>query len=328
MAKTPFSCRRAGSSAAAALTLSLSLVAAAAAHQDSTASAALRPAVKDTVSATLSTADSFDVNTGLYLGGGVALTIGGAPVFTLWQDGLPASLADLRLSDTSFMLAGGPGDTLKLAFNTQKSPDVYNMMFPLSVSFGRLAGKNRYAAALTFTMLSKNARFTVGTGSAADSLVDVNHSMGLYAVTLDLLYGRSVPDRYFSIDKSDRTDLLAGVSVSPFIGISKTASTDAAPDSSPRLSAVSDGLSQGMTSVSASGISFGWRLGIAKMRRLSKKGGLEGRLCWCGTWSAAFSTPDGKLTEKDISPKSGAPDRKVSYFSNRFEISVALIRKL
>jgi hypothetical protein len=357
MAKTPFSCRHGGSSAAAALALSLAFAAAAAAEQDSAAltsptdtavqaeepaseldstiaaallppaSAALQPAVKDTGSAAVSATDSFDVNAGFYLGGGVGLSIGGAQVFTLWKDGLPASLADLGLSDTSLRPIG---DTLTLTFKTEKSPDVYNMMFPLSVSFGRLAGKNRYAAAVTFTMLSKNSRFTVGTGSAADSLIQVNHSMGLYAVTLDLIYGRTVPDRYFSIDKSDRTDLLAGISVSPFIGISRVAGAGAAPDSSsaPWLWALRDSLARSLSSVSASGFAFGWRLGIAKIRRLSKKGGIEGRLCWCGTWSTAFSTQDGKLAEKDISQKNGAPERKVSYVSNRFEISVALIRKL
>jgi hypothetical protein len=303
---------------------------------DSSVSAALpppatavnSPGLKGQSGDTASAIDSFDVNAGMYLGGGVGLTIGGAQVFTLWKDGLPASLADLGLSDTSFRLAGGPGDTLKLAFNVQKSPDVYNMMFPLSVSFGRLAGKNRYAAAVTFTMLSKDSRFTAGTGSKPDSSFDISHSMGLYAVTLDLMYGRAIPDRYFSIDKSDRTDFIAGVSVSPFIGLSRVTSVGAAPDSAPRLWALRDSVARGASSVSASGIAFGWRLGIAKMRRLSKKGGLEGRICWCGAWSTAFNTPDRKLTEKEISPKSGAPDRKVSYVSNRFEIGVALIRKL
>jgi hypothetical protein len=359
MAMTPFSCRHGGSPAAAALALSLAFLAAAAEPDSS----ALRPLTPDTVvkaeaaaapdsavSAALSTPatgvhppgpkvpsgdtvsaiDSFNVNAGMFLGGGVGLSIGGAQVFTLWEDGLPASLADLGLGDTSFRETVVPFDTLKLAFKARKSPDVYNMMFPLSVSVGRLAGKNRYAAAVTFTMLSKNSRFTVGTGSGADSSIDISHSMGLYAVTLDLVYGRAIPDRYFSIDKSDRTDLIAGVSASPFIGMSRVTSAGAAPDSAsaPRLWALRDSVARGALSVSASGIAFGWRLGIAKMRRLSKKGGLEGRLCWCGSWSTAFNTPDGKLTEKEISPKSGAPDRNVSYVSNRFEISVALIRKL
>ena len=365
--KKPFSCRPGGSSIAAALSLSLAFVAAAAepdspdlrpltpdtvvkaeaaaalesaldSAPDSALSAALSPpatgvhppGLKVPSGDTASAIDSFNVSAGMFLGGGVGLSIGGAPVFSLWKDGLPASLADAGLSDTSFRETVFPIDTLTLSFKSQKSPDVYNMMFPLSVGVGRLAGKNRYAAAVSFTMLSKDARFTVGTGSGADSSIDISHSMSFYAFTLDLVYGRAIPDRYFSIDKSDRTDLIAGVSVSPFTGLSRVTGAGAAPDSalSPRLWALRDSVARGALSVSASGIAFGWRLGIAKMRRLSKKGGLEGRLCWCGTWSTAFNTPDGKLTEKEISPKSGAPDRNVSYVSNRFEISVALIRKL
>jgi len=290
-------------------------------------------AVKDSGAAGVTAIDSFDVNAGLYLGGGIGLSIGSEQVFTLWKNGLPASLADFGLSDTSFLLAGGSGDTMRLVFQTRKAADVYNMMFPLSISVGRLAGKHRYAAAVSFSMLTKNSRLSVDIGDNADSTgrrLDISQSMGLYAITLDLTYCRAIPDRFFSIDKSDRTDFIAGISVSPFIGLSRASSIGALEDSAsdPRLWALRDSVASGLTSVSASGIAFGWHLGVSKMRRLSKKGGLEGRLCWYGTWATSFRTPDGAPTEKKISAKSAAPDRKATYFSNRFEISISLIRKL
>jgi hypothetical protein len=290
-------------------------------------------AQKDSGATGVTAIDSFDVNAGLYLGGGIGLSIGSGQVFTLWKNGLPSSLADFGLRDTSFLLAGGAGDTMKLVFQNSKPADIYNMMFPVSISVGRLAGKHRYSAAVSFSMLTKNSRSSVDIGGNADSTgrrLDISQSMGLYAITLDLTYGRVIPDRFFSIDKSDRTDFIAGISVSPFISLRRTSSVGAPEDSAsdPRLWALRDSAAGGLTSVSASGIAFGWRLGVAKMRRLSKKGGLEGRLCWYGTWATSFRTPDGTLTEKEVSAKSAAPDRKVSYFSNRFEISISLIRKL
>jgi len=291
---------------------------------------ALKQAAKeDSGAAGVAAVDSFDVNAGLYLGGGIGLSIGSGQIFTLWKNGLPGSLADFGLCDTSF----GAGDTKKLNFQTLKEADVYNMMFPISLTVGRLAGKHRYSAAVSFSMLTKNSRLSVDIGDDADSTgrrLDMSQSMGLYAITLDLTYGRAIPDRFFSIDKSDRTDFIAGISVSPFIGLSRVSSISALEDSAsdPRLWNLRDSVAKGLTSVSASGIALGWRLGVAKMRRLSKKGGLEGRLCWYGMWATGFRTPDGALTEKKISVKSAAPDRKVSYFSNRFEIAVSLVRKL
>jgi hypothetical protein len=292
-----------------------------------------RQAKKDSAGASSSPSDSFDIESGFYFCGGIGLSIGGAQSFTLWKNGLPTRLSDFGLSDTSFMRAGGPGDTLKVTFLSKKKPDVYNMMFPLSIGAGRFAGRHRYAASVSFSMLSKDSRSYVDIGTNADTTgrrIDITQSMALYAITLDLQYGRTISGRFFTISNSDRTDFIAGVSVSPFIGLYRKSGTGAVPDSAkePRLWALRDSVVRSLNSVSASGISLGWRLGIAKIRRLSKKGGLEGRLCWCGAWSTGFSKLNGTLTEKEISMKSGTPDRELSYFSNRFEISIALIRKL
>jgi hypothetical protein len=281
-------------------------------------------------SAKASSRDSFAINTGFFIGGGAGMSIGGMQVFTLWKDGLPGSLADFGLTDSSFKLAG---DTLKLAFQSKKAPDVYNMMFPLSICIGRLADRHRYGAAVSFSMLSKNSQSIVNIGSDADFTgrrINISQSLGLYAITLDLLYGTAIPDRYFSIDGADRTDFIIGVSVSPFVGLSKIKSVSSPADTSsdPRLWALQDSIIHCLNSVSASGIALGWRIGIAKLRRLSKNGGIEGRISYYGTWSTLFRTRSRRLTEKEISVKSGAPERKVSYFSNRFEISFSLIRKL
>jgi hypothetical protein len=273
--------------------------------------------------------DSFDVNTGVFIGGGIGLSIGSMQVFTLWKNGLPKSLADFGLNDSSFKLASGAGDTLDLAFQSKKAPDVYNMTFPLSIGIGRFSHLYRWGAAVSFSMLSKDYRSIVGIGSNADSTgrrIDISQSLEMYVITLDLLYGRVIPMRLFSIDGADRTDIIIGVSVSPFVGLSKASSVSAPPDSAsdPRLWALRNSIVRHLNSVSASGIAFGWRVGIAKMRHLSKNGGIEGRLSYCGMWYTRFGT----LTEKEISGKSGAPNRKVSYLSNRFEISFSLIRKL
>ena len=88
--------------------------------------------------------DSLDLSSGFYISGGAGLSIGGSPVFTLWSDGLPSGLLDFGLADSSFS-GMATGDTLGLRFQTRKAPDVYNMMFPLSISVGKISGRNRFA---------------------------------------------------------------------------------------------------------------------------------------------------------------------------------------
>jgi hypothetical protein len=255
--------------------------------------------------------DSFNVRAGTILGGGVGLSIGSIKVFTLWNNGLPQSLADLGLKDTSFRRAG---DTLLLTFTTKQAPDVYNMTFPLAVGLGRLSAAHRCEAAVSFSMLSKNFRSAVAVGSASSSggrIIDISQSIRLYAVTLDLLYGKAIPERYLTIAGADRTDGIAGVSLTPFVGVSTTTGISAPVPSDLRLQAVRDSVARGLHQVSASGIAFGWRMGIAKMRHLSKNGCIEGRLCYCGAWTTAFRKTGGMLTEKEIGSKSNDPDKRV-----------------
>lgn len=290
------------------------------------AAAKTKPSVKkDSTGAAIR--DSFNVQAGTLIGGGIGLSIGSFKIFALWKNGLPQSLADLGLKDTSFRLAG---DTVSLAFTTKQAPDVYNMTFPLAISFGRLSQTHRYEAAVSFSMLTKDFRSAVSVGAASDSTarsIDISQSMRLYAITLDLLYGSAIPERYFSIAGADRTDLIAGVSITPFVNVHTTTGISTPAPSDVRLLVVRDSISRRLNHVSASGIAFGWRLGIAKMRHLSKKGGVEGRLCYCGAWTPAFRKTSGILTEKEIGANSNDPDGRVSYVSHRFEISVALIRK-
>ena len=278
-------------------------------------------------SAKIASRDSFDVRSGRILGGGAGLSLGGVQVFSLWKNGLPQSLADFGLQESSVRQID---DTLPLAFNTKESPDVYNMMFPLTISFSRLAKTHRFDAAVSFSMLSKSYTSSVSIGpDSAGRRIDISQNMGLYAITLDLLYGRAIPDRYFSIDGADRTDIFIGISVSPLIAVSKTNSISV-PDiaSDTRLSEARDSIANHLNSVSASGIAFGWRAGIAKLRHLSKNGGIEGRISCCGLWSTLFRTRSGTLTEGALNAKSGDAGRKVSYYSSRIEISFSLVRKI
>ena len=135
--------------------------------------------------------DSFDVRTGSIIGAGIGLSIGSVQVFGLWKDGLSKSLADFGLTDSSFKLSGDP---LQLAFTVKQEADVYNMIFPVTVSFGRLFRTHRYEAAISFSMLSKTAQSSVSIGNdSVGRRIDISQSLGMYSISFDFLYGTEIP---------------------------------------------------------------------------------------------------------------------------------------
>jgi hypothetical protein len=283
----------------------------------------------DTVGKTPAAIDTFNVHDATFVGAGFGLSLGGFQLFSLWQDGLPNSLADFGLSGLSCAV---PGDSQALTFAARESPDVYNMTFPVAIALGRFSSVNRYQAMLSFSWLNKTARSTVEVGTDADSTgrrIIIANSFGMYTITLDLLYGRAIPEHYFSIDNGDRTDAMVGISASPFILLRKS-NTVSYPASDRRLSAVNDSIEANLRSTfSASGIAVGWRMGIVRFRRLSKRGGFDAAITYAGRWSTLFRTNSGSiLTEQEVNSRSGDPGKKVSFFSNSVEISFSLVQRL
>lgn len=268
--------------------------------------------------------DSFSVQSGVIVGFGLGLSLGGFRPFSLWKSGLPLSLADCRLTAAS---PGIASDSAPLLFAVVRAPDVYNMTFPVSLSLTRLRRSDRLTISCSFSWQSReyNAAITVRNDSLRR--LDMKQAMRFYAVSLDFLYGRSIDSRYFSINKFDRTDVFIGLSVTPLLLLKKVA-TITAPPADPRLSAVGNMLAATQNGFSASGLAVGWRLGIMTLRRLSRTGGYESSLSWCGSWQTRFKTSAGPLKEQDISPKGSGSEDGYSYLLNRFEISFSLVRKV
>jgi hypothetical protein len=270
--------------------------------------------------------DSFNVRSATTVGVGIGLSLGGNRLFSLWEKGLPKSLADFGLNARSFVQGA---DTMPLTFAIKETPDVYNMTFPVAVSLTRLSSSSRWQAVVSFSWLSKDSRSTVTIGDdSVGRRIAITRSLGLYTVTLDLLYGRAIPERYFSITGADRTDIVIGISASPFIALRKSA-TAGFPSGDARLSAASDSMASRLHPVSATGMAFGWRVGIVKLSRLSRHGGLDAGLTYSGLWSTLFRTRSGgTLTEQDISAGSVQDGTRVSYFSSRIDLFFSFINKV
>jgi hypothetical protein len=276
----------------------------------------------DTTKDSLKTGVNFD--SCMIIGAGIGLSVGSIPVFSIWKNGLPQSLAGFGISSSSL---GQPADSVPLAFFLKENPDIYNMVFPLSISFDRCFSQSRLGTALSFSLISKN--YTSSIATAADSSlrrIDIRQQLSLYTLTLDLLYGRKIPARYFSVDGVDRTDAIIGISIAPLLALNKRSSIKS-NTSDPRFTSLADSLAKGANSFSSYGVAFGWRAGIMTLRRLSNQGGVEAGISYFGAWSGRFRTGEVPLLERQIS-NTGAEGKEISSISHRIELSVSLVRKV
>jgi hypothetical protein len=280
------------------------------------ATVAVKPSVPESFQ------DSFSVFSSSIGGIGVGLSLGSLPPLKSWKDGLPKALADVGLSAG---MVDDTGDTVQLQYKVKESPDDYNMMFPLSISFGRLSANHRFSALFTFAMLSKKYNAAVEVDSSRN--VTVGQRMRYFSLMFELNYGTRIPERYFSVDKVDRTDAIIGIGLSPLIALKKSSSIKR-NSSDALLETVADSISGRQSSFSASGIALAWRLGMVTLRRVSKTGGIEAGLSYQGLWCTRFTTPGGTLRFGDITMKSSTAEKSVSWFSSRFDITISLIHRL
>jgi hypothetical protein len=293
--------------------------------EDTAAVAAPAAAPPETAPIPPPPSDSFDVGSCTIVGAGAGVSLGGMPVYALWQKGLPGSLAGIGLTERFMPL---PGDSSALVFSVKERPAVYNMTFPVFLLFGRLSPERRYGLAASFSVLAKDFAATVF--AAADSTnrrIDIRQRFTTWAAAFEFLYGRTIPQRYFSVDGVDRTDCVIGISTAPFIALNKTTDlgSPAAPDA--RFSAVRDSIWGRMGAFSAAGIAVAWRAGIVSLRRVSKHGGIEAGVSYYGLWAARFSTAGGTLSRKEVSAACPERTKPVSAFSNRIEITAAMVRR-
>jgi hypothetical protein len=267
--------------------------------------------------------DSFNVFSTTIGSVGIGLSLGSLPVLKNWKNGLPEKLEDLGLAKN---LIAPAGDTVALRFTVKQNPDVYNMTFPLTLSLSRLSENHRMGVAVSGAMLSK--KFIAAIEIDSNRSVTLEQSMGYYTVLAEFNYGTRIPQVYFSVDNVDRTDAFAGIAVSPYIGLRKSSHISSSRSNDAALEAIKDSITSNKNSFNAAGVAIAWRLGMATLRRVSKTGGIETSLSYQGLWCTRFKTSQGTFTFGSLDPDVPEPNDAVSYFSNRFDITIALIRRL
>jgi hypothetical protein len=276
--------------------------------------------------------DTFDIRSGTLAGIGIGFSLGSLPPFDIWRGGLPQQLSDLGLTDTSYRIAPAglfAGDTGQLSFTVRQSPDLYSITFPITAYITRLTPNHRFTASLSFAWLSEEYDARILEQNDSSQYFDLQQTLGLYSLTGALTWGTRIPERYFSVDAIDRTDALIGLLATPYIALRRTTSIGAPPAAGSRMDSLYHAVLPQMSSFSAAGIAYGWRLSLATIRHQSKRSGLEAELTYSGIWNTGFHMASGAtLLQANLGDKSATAGNAVSYYTSRIEISISLFRKI
>ncbi|HMA64272.1 MAG: hypothetical protein ACM31E_05140 [Fibrobacterota bacterium] len=287
-------------------------------------------AVKDTVQDTL-------FLDGKYAGIGIGWSLGSFEAAKIWEHTLHSNLQSFYLSDTAFTilkdstssdtLIRNYGDTSKLRFTVKEKPSGYNMSFPVSLSLVSFGPDSKHSWVLSFFLFSKNQKSSLYT--IADSVnrrIDINQKFRLYSASLHYLYSHRVPPLYMIIDNVHRTDVVAGLGIAPLMYIGSSNIVKKLSDDK-RINAIYDSINNQFQSFGMYGLSMSLKAGISTVKRI-KSGALEASILYTMTWNDFFYDNGKRVHRSDLDPIDGDGRKRLSFMSNRFEISLALLKGL
>lgn len=285
------------------------------------------------------TSDGLDEDTlsltGWHLGFGIGLSLGSLPVLKLWEKSLPLSLESFGLEPQSFIRTDTSSDTLSfgdtslLAFTEIEAPTIYNITFPLMVSIIRFRENDRFISSLGFSHISKQQKTTVfSRDDTTGSRVDIRNKLRFYSLTIDLTYSRQIPPEYFSINEFDRTGFFIGCGVSPLVSVSTIYKTDSHFDrQNERMIDIEKSIVERSGSFTCYGLSAFLKAGISTVRRLTARQSMEISVSWSLNKYDYFRSNGNDVLKKEINH--GHEDNtKLSFLSNRLDISFSLLRRL
>jgi hypothetical protein len=291
---------------------------------------AIKATVKDTVQDTLFLGST-------YAGIGIGWSLGSFEAAKIWEQTLHSDLQSFHLTDTSFTilkdtsstdtLIRNYGDTSKIRFTVKEKPSGYNMSFPVSLSLVKFNPESKHSWILSFFLFSKNQKSSLYT--VADSVnrrIDINQKFRLYSGSLHYLYSHRVPPLYMTVENVNRSDVVIGIGVAPLMYIGSSNVIKKLSDDQ-RINAIYDSINKQFQSFEMYGVNMSLKAGFSTVKRL-RSGALEASILYTMTWNDFFYDNGKRVHRSDLDPLDGDGSKRLSFMSNRFEISLSLLKGL
>jgi hypothetical protein len=240
-----------------------------------------------------------------YFGVGIGWGLGSFPVLTQWQNAVPDSAGAIL-----------PLNPDTLGFTITEPVNTYNILFPIYLSYTPFVySRSSVAFEGSFFFIDKSLQATLQHDTSLEK-INYQQSMTCYGFTAGVFYRRQIGERYFRIEKVDKTCFILGVSVLPYFHLSKSESISAADVSDSVISAARARLQN----FHAWGMGGAWRIGISTQQSLSQTSGMEISLSYIGRYAGEFRKNGAYLLNKDIDPSAENPGSKLSSLSSTVEI--------
>jgi hypothetical protein len=241
---------------------------------------------------------------------GIGWGLGSFPLLTDWQAALPDSAGAIL-----------PVNPDTLAFKIKEPVNSYNILFPLYLSYTPFVySRSSVAFEGSFFFIGKSIQASLQ-HDTLPARIDYKQSLSCFGFSIGTFYRRQLGERYFRIDKVDKTSFILGLSLLPYVGISKKESISSSGVSDSVVSAAGSGLN----SFHAWGAGGSWRIGMCSQQTLSATSGMEISLSYIGRYMGIFRHNGTYVLNSDINPASENPGNKLSFLSNTFEIRLEFL---
>jgi hypothetical protein len=277
--------------------------------------------------------DTTTVRNGFYLSAGFGWSLGSVKMMDLWQHSLPDSLGSLDLTTDAFAVpydSTEPDlqnvDTAHIAFSVKEAPAPYSMCFPVSVSLKRLRENDFLSFSLQGSWMRKVFSATIATpDDSLERKVDIIESINHYTLFASFVYGVALPEHYFSVEGIERTSFTLALDLSPLLVTSINRKVTG-PDDDERFAAIKKHIRQ--THRFIHGTAAAGRLGLSTIRRVDQRHAMDYGIWFSLQWNGFFREEGKRVSFNAIAPSYHAKDRPLSWFSSRFELTIAILRRL
>jgi hypothetical protein len=235
---------------------------------------------------------------------GAGWELGSFKLFELWEEGLETN----RLKATMHQQLSIDTIISVLTVSPIEIPAVYNVTFPLSISYTPFVFKRSFLSlGCSYSWIRKYSHVSFKLDSLIpvtlnDSIIDLEQRLSLKTLTFSLKYKFLIPDIYFNIEKIRESYLTLGISGSPLVILREWYQYSLQPEEKKN----------------SYGISAGWLAGIATFRRISSKMSLEMGFVYSGSWQGRFMDNNHHRMIGDITKSETNPSEVLQFVSHRF----------
>ncbi len=250
-----------------------------------------------------------------FFSGGIGWELGSLPLFDLWEEGL-SSEKQYDIMDSHF-----PGDSNfdslgVRSFSVVETPSVYNITYPISISYTPFVFKNKsflsFGSTFSWNRKYLKTKFLLDSLSemaVGDSILYFEQKLSLKSFAIDIMYHFLIPEKYFKVEKVKNSFITIGLTGYPVIILREWSKISLNPKKKQN----------------SYGFGFGWCAGLSTCRKLSKSSGLKVYMGYLGSWKGRFKNNGYIITEGDISRTTLEEPNILTFISHRFILQFNLL---